>query len=216
MANGQTENVKSLVYRTVDGKDLFISFLPPLNKVYDKSPVFLLIPGGGWHTADQMGMLEFMRISARKLRENGFLVASVSYRTIDEGYKLYEIIGDCFFALKYLCDNADSLNIDVKKIIVSGHSAGGHLALMLAYAASKDFNVDITKDYKIIGVAALSPITVLHDYKYKYSDLAKIDTDPLFSDKSEASSEPRKNSVFPLPVSRNCFAVTEGGRCSKK
>ncbi|MBO4733294.1 MAG: prolyl oligopeptidase family serine peptidase, partial [Clostridia bacterium] len=63
-----------------------------------------------------------------------------------------------------------------------------------AYAGSNVFNVDIAKDYRIIGVAALSPITVLHNYKYEYSDLAKIDTYPLFNDKSEASPERRMTS----------------------
>ncbi|MBR5922344.1 MAG: alpha/beta hydrolase [Clostridia bacterium] len=190
----QTDNKKTVIYRTADGKDLFFTFLPPAKKLYDKAPVYFMIPGGGWHVADQIGMFNFMHASAKKLSENGFFVASISYRLADDGYRIDEIIGDCFYGLKYLCDNADTFGVDIKKIYVTGHSAGGHLALMLSYASAGDFDVDIKDDYKIVGVAALSPLTVLYDYECKYPNLVGFDTGYLFEDSGADSPERRKSS----------------------
>lgn len=158
-----------LVYKNINDKVLELTFLPPLNKIYEKSPVYFLIPGGGWHTAKRESMIDFSKLSVDMLREKGFAVAAIDYRTANEQIKICDIIGDCFDAMGYLAEHSESLEIDVQKIAVSGHSAGAHLALMLAYADGNRFTkqYDFNKISAKIKVAALlSPATVLYEEEY--------------------------------------------------
>ena len=155
-----------LVYKKTDDWDLELTFLPPFHKIYEKSPVYFLIPGGGWHTAKRESMIEFSKISVDLLREEGFAVVAIDYRTVNEKIKICDIIGDCFDAIGYLSEHSEKLQIDAQKIVVSGHSAGAHLALMIANANGKPFTnqYDFGKiSAKVIVAAALSPATVLYE-----------------------------------------------------
>lgn len=166
MENTPKNNLKNdYIYKTVGENETALTFLPPTKDVYEKAPVYFIIPGGGWHSCDRNGMIWFSQYSVDKLREKGFAVVSIDYRTTKMGAKINNIIEDCFSALKFVCDNADVLKVDTKKIVISGHSAGAHLALMVAYAKSTDFGVDCG-DYNIIATVPLSPATILHTDGY--------------------------------------------------
>ena len=160
---------KEITYKVIEDRELKMTFLPPTNKKYKNAPLYFIIPGGGWHSAIKESMIEFSQISVDMLREKGFAVASIEYRTANDTVKMCDILEDCFDALGYLCANSTQLRIDTSKIVTSGHSAGAHLALMLAYADGNLF----TKSYnftnetaKIIAVAALSPPVVLYEKDY--------------------------------------------------
>lgn len=143
----------------------YLTFLPPLVEKYEKAPLYVVIPGGGWHSRNRRDMLEFSRYSVSKLRSQGFAVASVDYRTTKDGVLLDDIITDCFDALRYLATYAEVLQIDKNRIITSGHSAGGHLALMLAVAPPDLFDKDHLYPgaaFRVIGSAPLSPGTYFY------------------------------------------------------
>lgn len=155
-----------LVYKMTNEKEMQLTFLPPTKKVYAKAPLYFIIPGGGWHSESRKSMIDFSRPSVDVLRENGYAVVSIDYRTISmQGIAMTDIVTDCFDALRYVCFYADVLEIDKYNIITSGHSAGGHLALMVAYGNGEDFvcETSINADYKITATVPLSPITVLYD-----------------------------------------------------
>ena len=38
-----------LIYKALGDREIMLTFLPPLKPVYEKAPVYLIIPGGGWH-----------------------------------------------------------------------------------------------------------------------------------------------------------------------
>ena len=157
------------VYKTVGDRQLQMTVISPLHKKYRKAPVYFLIPGGGWHSADRQSMIDFSESSVKALLENGFAVVSVEYRTVDGQVKISDVVGDCFDALGYFCAHSEAMETDTDRIVLSGHSAGGHLALLLAYADGNIFtdHYDFSRDpYKITAVAALSPATVLYEEKY--------------------------------------------------
>ena len=159
-----------LVYKNIDDKDLELTFLPPINKIYEKSPVYFLIPGGGWHTAKRESMIDFSKLSVDMLRDKGFAVVAIDYRTANEQIKICDIICDCFDAIGFLAEYSENLQIDVQKIVVSGHSAGAHLALMVANANGNQFTNQYNFDKnlaKVTVVAALSPATVLYEEEYQ-------------------------------------------------
>ncbi len=163
------------IYKNTKTSDLELTFLPPENKKSEKAPVVFLIPGGGWHHEKRASMLEFLPKTVDSLRKNGFAIVTIDYRTYNKDKaKMSEIMEDCFDALKFIINHSDTLRIDRNKIITCGHSAGAHLALMLAYTDGNRYNVNLNKeDYKISSVVALSPVAILYDLK-KYHWLGDI------------------------------------------
>ena len=152
-----------LVYKSTPQKELMLTFLPPINKVYKSAPVYFIIPGGGWHVEKKEDMIWFSRISANKLREKGFAVVAIDYRVCTDGIYMNEIITDCFDAARYIARFADTLGIDKNSFFLSGHSAGGHLALMLAYAPQNEFKGDYDDEFGVKVVVTLSPATMIYD-----------------------------------------------------
>lgn len=162
----ETDEQADLVYKTVGKREILLTFLPPEKKLYDKAPLYFIISGGGWHSESKDSMLGFSKISVDKLREYGYAVVSIDYRVVTEpDIVMRDIVTDCFDALRYVAYYADVLGIDKYNIITSGHSAGAHLALMLAYAPETEFRCDtsLNTDFKITATIPLSPITVLHN-----------------------------------------------------
>ena len=154
-----------LVYKKTPQRDLMLTFLPPIEKKYTKAPVYFLIPGGGWHVASRQSMIDFSAQSVEFLRKEGFAVVGVDYRVCKDGATMREMITDCFDGARYVAHFADALQIDKDRFVTSGHSAGGHLALMLAYAPQENFQsgYEFNDDFHVKVTAVMSPPTILHD-----------------------------------------------------
>jgi len=154
-----------LVYKNTPQRDLMLTFLPPINEKYEKAPVYFIIPGGGWHCEERQSMIDFSIQLVEALRNEGFAVVSIDYRVCGEGVVMSEIITDCFDAARYVAHFADVLRVDKDNFVLSGHSAGAHLALMLSYAPGEMFKGDYEFDDKfaVKTVAAMSPPTILYD-----------------------------------------------------
>lgn len=147
-----------LIYKEIDNKKLYLTFLPPLKRVYKSAPLYFIIPGGGWHMEKREDMIDFSKLSVEMLRNEGYAVVSIDYRVTDEdNVTMREIISDCFDALKYITKNSEKLGIDKNNIITSGHSAGAHLALMLAYTYK-----NTVPDCTVTAAAGLSAPTILY------------------------------------------------------
>ena len=159
---------QELIYKTVGEKQLHLLFFPPTNKVFDRAPVYFIIPGGGWCESSASAMAGFSRRSSDDLRARGWATVSIDYRVCpSDGIWMDEIISDCMDAARYLRHFEDVLGIDANRIVTSGHSAGGHLALMLALAPHCGFTADspfdaTADDFRVLACAPLSPPTVLY------------------------------------------------------
>ncbi|WP_261520880.1 alpha/beta hydrolase family protein [Burkholderia multivorans] len=105
-------------------------FRPP---GYGPFPVAILIHGGCWQR--RYGGRSQLRVLAARLAMQGIAVWNVEYRRIDEpggGYPgTYQDIGA---AVDLLDSRAISLNLDSRRVVAVGHSAGAELA---AWAASR-------------------------------------------------------------------------------
>jgi acetyl esterase/lipase len=87
--------------------------------------------GGGW----VLGNIAMTDLPCRLLaKASGCVVVSVDYRLAPE-YKFPAPAEDCYAAVKWLSDNAASLNCDPSRIAVGGTSAGGNLAAAAALMA---------------------------------------------------------------------------------
>lgn len=100
--------------------------------VAEPSPVFVQIHGGGWLGCDAVLDDEYC---ARISNEMGAYVVNINYKKLDVKpfpYQQTEVVD----TVKWLRDNAEKLNINTERIVISGGSAGGHIcagaAIMLS------------------------------------------------------------------------------------
>lgn len=95
------------------------------------------IHGGGWAGGKKNDNRE-VRVS-NSLANAGYVVASIDYQLATDTQPSWpQALLDCKNAVRFLRANAEKYNIDPDKIAVAGGSAGGHLALMVAYTTGKD------------------------------------------------------------------------------
>jgi len=88
------------------------------------TPLIINIHGGGWNHGTKESQGGF-----NTFFNEGFAVANVEYRMVGIA-KAPGAIEDIRSAMEYLIQHSKELNIDPKRIVLMGSSAGAHLALM--------------------------------------------------------------------------------------
>lgn len=94
-----------------------------------KAPLMVFLHGGGWSRGDKRNATGFEKI--RHLRGLGWHFASVDYRLVPR-VTVEQQAEDVAHALAWLRGQANTLSIDVERIVLMGHSAGAHLAALVA------------------------------------------------------------------------------------
>jgi acetyl esterase/lipase len=107
-------------------------YLPAARDKSTRSPAILIIHGGGWIGGDKAAGREFN--IGTTLAAAGYVCASVNYK-LDGDDRWPTNLFDCKNAVRFLRASADKYQIDGDRIGVIGGSAGGHLALMVAYTS---------------------------------------------------------------------------------
>jgi acetyl esterase len=111
--------------------DVPVRIYTPTGQSDGKLPALMFFHGGG-HV---VGSLDSHDLVARNLCMGGeCVVVSVDYRMGPE-HPFPAAPEDCFAATRWVCVNADELGIDPTRVAVSGDSAGGNLAAVVALMA---------------------------------------------------------------------------------
>lgn len=127
----------------------------------DGAPVHLFIHGGYWRSRTK----ESFSFMAKPLVERGAIVAVTSYSLCPD-VKIGDIVAEMREAVRWLYANVAARDGNPNNIHVSGHSAGGHLAAMLACTDWKALDAQLPDDIikssvPISGLFDLAPL-VLH------------------------------------------------------
>jgi acetyl esterase/lipase len=93
-------------------------------------PAVIFIHGGAWRG----GSREMYHYYCTKFAEQGYVAATISYR-LSGVAPFPAAVEDAKCAVRWLRANADKYGVDPNRIGVAGGSAGGHLSMMVAYAA---------------------------------------------------------------------------------
>ncbi|MBK6263839.1 alpha/beta hydrolase fold domain-containing protein [Marivirga sp. S37H4] len=117
-------------YKTINGLNLEMHlFLPDSNLFNSSRPTIVYFHGGSWSEGKPDWFFEAGEYYAKK----GYVAAAVEYRIKARHNTLpFEAVKDAKSSIRWLREHADKFNIDANKIIVTGNSAGGHLALCTA------------------------------------------------------------------------------------
>ncbi len=122
------------------------------------APIYVFIHGGYWYSLDKS---DYSYV-ARGMRAHG-VTTVVNNFGLAPAHDMDTIVAHNRAALSWLWRNAESLGADRHRIYVCGHSAGGHLALMLIGtewpALGADLPANLVKGVcSIGGIHDLEPI----------------------------------------------------------
>lgn len=114
------------------------------------NPTLIYIHGGGWVG----GSKETSWLQLLPYLEAGWSVVNVEYRLARVSLAP-AAVEDCRCALRWVIRNAKQYNFDTNKLVVTGHSAGGHLSLttgMLLSSAGLDRECPGSEELKVAAI----------------------------------------------------------------
>jgi acetyl esterase/lipase len=122
----------SVTYATTPaGRPLRLHLFAPSDFASPHSAILFFF-GGGWRN----GSVTAFEPQARALAQQGYVAVLADYRvSCRDGSTAVESAADAQAAYRWLQDHAADYAIDRKRLVLSGGSAGGHLALVAAQLA---------------------------------------------------------------------------------
>lgn len=160
----------NVVYRTVDEIELKLD-LYTLREPNGPNPALVYFHGGGWGEGSKEGAILW-----------GLLPYMVrGWSLVNVGYRLARIqsapaaVEDCLSALGWVFAHAEEYLFDTKRIITTGFSAGGHLALITGMlAAFMDLKGDLSLNHLLpANPIQKSPVAAIINW-YGITDVADM------------------------------------------
>ena len=128
-------------------------------------PIVMIIHGGCWRSQYKLDLMDNM---SEDLTNRGMATWNIEYRrTEDPGGGWPGTFHDVVQALAFIADEAEQYPLDMNQLMITGHSAGGHLALWLGcyrqIPPESDLHV-IDNLPSISGIVSLAGIVDLTTY----------------------------------------------------
>ena len=122
------------------------------------TPILIFWHGGGWTN----GYREYVHFMARHVCSLGIVLVAPSYRLVTS-HRLPAAFDDALACLAHVHAHAEQFGGDAGRIVLSGHSAGGHLASLVALRGSGGFG-GLGKPSSAQGsIRACLPISAIMD-----------------------------------------------------
>ena len=155
-------------------RDLKLDLIYPEDDRKEKAyPCIVWICGGAWLRMDKSAHLAYLS----RLAQKGFVVASVEYRTSNEGTYPMQLL-DVKAAIRYLRAHAKRYRIDTERFGVMGESAGGYLTCMAALDQDQSLDVGEYLEYSSAVQAACPWYPPTDASAFPYDDVEKAAMSP--------------------------------------
>jgi acetyl esterase/lipase len=129
---------------------MHVDIYQPTGSINHRTAI-LVLHGGGWMAGDR----KLMQPRCEALASRGFTVLAAEYRFLSE-IPWPGQLHDVKTAIRWARANAGELGIDPNKIVVQGHSAGAHLALIAAGTVGiPEFDPDFASEPPAGPIAAV-------------------------------------------------------------
>ncbi len=132
-----------------------LSFWAPTARTDGPAPLILFVHGGGWKRGDRDNATGKAKVE--HFPSEGYAFASVNYRLVPDATVEQEA-ADVASAVAYVIAHAGELDIDPRRIVLMGHSAGAHLVALVgtdpAYLKAVGLSEDSIKGVVPIDGAA--------------------------------------------------------------
>lgn len=145
------------------------------------APVVVFAHGGGW----THGHKEWMGLMAPAFVAQGICFVSVNHRRAPE-HKYPMPMDDCAAALGWIHQHAPVYGLDPDRILVGGHSSGGHLYAMVALQARVLERIGVPQQ----SILACAPLSARLDLDFEGRLPGSIEArhhEMLFRDPAEAA-----------------------------
>jgi acetyl esterase/lipase len=132
MRHAQVERMRNIVYREVDGRRLRLDLYRHRDRPAG-CPTLLQVHGGGWvlGSKNEQGLPLMLHLASR-----GWVCASADYRLSPRATFPDPLI-DLKHAMRWIREEGPSSGVDPDFVVVTGGSAGGHLAALIALTANE-------------------------------------------------------------------------------
>lgn len=160
LAHGYQVNL-NVTYRTINNWDTTLDIIRP-RQSSTPTPTVIYFHGGGWTGGSKDSGL----IAALPYLEMGWSVVNVAYRLASVSLAP-AAVEDARCALRWIYRNAKQYNVDVNRLVLTGNSAGGHLALitgMLTEDAGLDLGCPGDRGPGPVNTAPLKVAAVINWY----------------------------------------------------
>lgn len=150
----------NITYLTANNWEAKLDVYQPRNATAP-TPALIYIHGGGWVGGDRQAAF----FNTAPYLEMGWAVVNVSYRLARTSLAP-AAVEDCRCALRWVISKAKDYNFDTSKLVVTGHSAGGHLSLttgMLPTSAGLDRQCPGNEELKVAAIVNWYGITDVAD-----------------------------------------------------
>lgn len=134
------------------------------------APALVFIHGGYWRALDKISY----SFVAEPFIKNDFSVFVINYRLIPK-VDMKTLVSDVINAIQWIRNKAEQYNTNPNCLVLSGHSAGGHLSL-IAYLLKQNLRDSIKAICSISGVFDLQPISESYLNEVLQLDADTVDT----------------------------------------
>lgn len=169
-------------------------------------PVVIFVHGGSWRRGDRNHVMDvYNRFTKRLCMATQYVAVNLSYR-LSPQVKHPDHLSDILYALKFINENITEYGGDNNKVIITGHSAGGHLISLATFFIQSPelfsklrmnfdytFPTDFIKAW--VPICAVFDITKLSTMNFL---VRKLIVTPAFEPDDEESTEQSYDRSSPI------------------
>ncbi|MBR3692735.1 MAG: alpha/beta hydrolase [Clostridia bacterium] len=130
-------------------------------------PLVLFFHGGGWRFGDKSGWAVTWRWK-ETLRKRGVAFATMGYRHGGYGGGLEQLAADAADAVRFFRKRGAEYGIDGERIVLCGHSAGGHISMLTGFVGERfrDAYSDKETECRVLGAISIAGPANLRFFDY--------------------------------------------------